>query len=191
MAFEFPIPSILGEAMKKISLALAGLALVAAPVVAAAQIENATVTASATVQASLTAATTNQLKFGTLAMDASSTLASSGGSQGPLSGSLTAGLGQVHVQHVSNVNVTAVVPAVLTNDDTATTLGFSATCARATTSGGAGTDTGGCASFSFTAGTPGTVQSTFILVGGTVTGDAAAGIGTFAGDIVLTFTAVN
>jgi hypothetical protein len=175
--------------MKKISLALAGLALVAAPVVAAAQ--SATVTASATVQASLTAATTNQLKFGTLDMGASSTLASSGGSQAALSGVSTAGLGQVHVQHNSNVNATATVPPVLTNSISGTTLGFAATCATATTSGGSGTDTGGCTSFSFTAAAPGTVQSTYILVGGTVTGDAAAGIGTFEGDVVLTFTAVN
>jgi hypothetical protein len=175
--------------MKKISLALAGLALVAAPVVATAQ--SATVTASATVQASLTAATTNQLKFGTLDMGASSTLASSGATQAALSGVSTAGLGQVHVQHNSNVNATAVVPAVLTNSITAETLGFAATCATATTSGGAGTDTGGCGSFSFTAAAPGTVQSTYMLVGGTVTGDAAAGIGTFEGDVVFTFTAVN
>jgi hypothetical protein len=175
--------------MKKLSLALAGLALVAAPVVASAQ--SATVNASATVQASLTAATTNQLKFGTLDMGTSSTLASSGGAQAALSGVTTAGLGQVHVQHNSNVNATTVVPTVLTNGVTGTTLGFAATCATASTSGGAGTDTGGCAAFSFTAAAPGTVQSTYILVGGTVTGDAAAGIGTFEGDIVLTFTAVN
>jgi hypothetical protein len=175
--------------MKKLSLALAGLALVAAPVVASAQ--SATVNASATVQASLTAATTNQLKFGTLDMGTSSTLASSGGAQAALSGVTTAGLGQVHVQHNSNVNATTVVPTVLTNGFTGTTLGVAATCATASTSGGAGTDTGGCAAFSFTAAAPGTVQSTYILVGGTVTGDAAAGIGTFEGDIVLTFTAVN
>jgi hypothetical protein len=175
--------------MKKISLALAGLALVAAPVVAAAQ--SATVNASATVQATLTAATTNQLKFGTLDMGASSTLASSGGPQAALSGVSTAGLGQIHVQHNSNVNASAVVPAVLTNGVTGQTLGFAATCARASTSGGAGTDTGGCAAFSFTAGAPGTVQSTYVLVGGTVTGDAAAGIGTFEGDLLFTFTAIN
>jgi hypothetical protein len=175
--------------MKKLSLALAGLALVAAPALASAQ--SATVNASATVQASLTAATTNQLKFGTLDMGTSSTLASSGGAQAALSGVSTAGLGQVHVQHNSNVNATAVVPTVLTNGATGTTLGFAATCATASTSGGTGTDTGGCASFAFTAAAPGTVQSTYILVGGTVTGDAAAGIGTFEGDVVLTFTAVN
>jgi hypothetical protein len=174
--------------MKKISLALAGLALVAAPVVAAAQ--SATVSASATVQASLTAATTNQLKFGTLDMDASSTLASSGGAQAALSGG-SAGLGQIHVQHNSNVNVSAVIPGVLTNSVTSQTLGFSATCALATTSGGAGTDTGGCGTFGFTVGTPGTSQSTFVLVGGTVEGDAAAGLGTFEADLVFTFTAVN
>jgi hypothetical protein len=176
--------------MKKISLALAGLALVAAPVVATAQ--SATVTASATVQASLTAATTNQLKFGTLDMGANSTLASSGaGTQAALSGVSTAGLGQIHVQHNSNVNVSAVIPGVLTNSVTTQTLGFSATCALATTSGGAGTDTGGCGTFGFTAGTPGTSQSTFVLVGGTVTGDAEAGLGTFEADLVFTFTAVN
>jgi hypothetical protein len=175
--------------MKMRILALAGLALAVAPAMAAAQ--SATVNASATVQASLTAATTNQLKFGTLDMGTSSTIASSGGAQAALSAVTTAGLGQVHVQHNSNVNATTVVPAVLTNSVTGTTLGFAATCATATTSGGTGTDTGGCTAFSFTAGAPGTVQSTYILVGGTVTGDAAAGIGTFEGDVVLTFTAVN
>jgi hypothetical protein len=172
----------------KNQLALA-VTLLFFPAVAAAQ--SATVNASATVQASLTAATTNQLKFGTLSMGASSTLASSGGSQAALSGVSTAGIGQVLVQHNSNVNVTTVVPTVLTNPVTALTLGFSATCATATTGGGAGTNTGGCASFSFTAAAPGTVQSTYILVGGTVTGNAAAGMGTFEGDLVLTFTAVN
>jgi hypothetical protein len=175
--------------MKKLSLALAGLALVAAPALAAAQ--SATVTASATVQASLTAATTNQLKFGTLDMGSSSTLASSGGAQAALSGVSTAGLGQVHVQHNSNVNVTTAVPTALTNSVSGTTLAFAATCATSNASGGGGTDTGGCASFSFSAAAPGTVQSTFVLVGGTVTGDAAAGIGTFEGDLVLTFTAAN
>jgi hypothetical protein len=175
--------------MTRLSYALAGLALVALPATTTAQ--SATVTASATVHASLTASTTNMLKFGTLDMGSSSTLASSGGAQAALSGVSTAGLGQVLVQHTSNVNVTTVVPAVLTNGVTGYTLGFAATCARSTTSGGAGTDTGGCGTFGFTAATPGTVQSTYVLVGGTVTGDAAAGIGTFEGDIVFTFTAVN
>jgi hypothetical protein len=176
--------------MKKVTLTAAALALCAAPAALAAQV-TADVTASARVEASIFASTTNQLQFGTLAMGASSTLASSGGSQAALSAPGVAGLGQVHVQHNSNVSVTTTVPAVLTNGTTGQTLGFAATCARATTSGGAGTDTGGCASFAFTVGMPGTVQSTYILVGGTVTGDAAAGIGTFEGDIVLTFTAVN
>jgi hypothetical protein len=103
----------------------------------------------------------------------------------------TAGLGQVHVQHNSNVNATTVVPTVLTNGVTAPRWASRPPARRPSTSGGAGTDTGGCASFSFTAAAPGTVQSTYILVGGTVTGDAAAGIGTFEGDIVFTFTAVN
>jgi hypothetical protein len=177
--------------MKKLSLAVAAFALVSAPAALQAQTATADVTASARVEANLTAATTNQLKFGTLAMGANSTLASSGGSQAALSGLATAGLGQVHVQHNSNVNVTTVVPAVLTNSVSGETLGFSATCATATTSGGSGTDTGGCATFSFSAGAPGTVQSTYVLVGGTVTGDAAAGIGEFNGTIGFTFAAAN
>lgn len=175
--------------MKKLSLTAAALALFAAPAALSAQ--SADVTASARVEASLTAATTHQLQFGTLAMGANSTLASSGGSQAALSGLSTAGLGQVHVQHNANVNVTASVPTVLTNSVTGNTLGFAATCATATTSGGSGTDTGGCASFGFTAGTPGTVQSTYVLVGGTVTGNAAAGIGDFQGTVSFTFTAAN
>jgi hypothetical protein len=176
--------------MKKLALSLAALSLVAAPALSA-QTATATVNASATVEASLTAATTHPLKFGTLAMGASSTLASSGGSQAALSGLASAGLGQIQVSHNSNVSVTATIPTVLTNSVTSTTLGFSATCATATSSGGSGTDTGGCASFGLTAGTPGTTQSTFVLVGGTVTGSAAAGVGTFTGDLVFTFTAVN
>ena len=177
--------------MKKLALSLAALSLVAAPAAVSAQTATATVNASATVEASLTAATTHQLKFGTLAMGASSTLASSGGSQASLSGLATAGLGQIQVGHNSNVSVTATVPAVLTNSVTGTTLAFSATCATASSSGGSGTDTGGCASFSFNAGTPGTTQNTFVLVGGTVTGSAAAGVGTFSGDLEFTFTAIN
>jgi hypothetical protein len=173
--------------MKKLALAVAALSLFALP----AQAQTVTVNASARVEASLTAATTHQLKFGTLAMGASSTLASSGAGQSSLSGLTTAGLGQIQVNHNSNVNVTAVVPSVLTNTTTGTTLGFAATCATATSSGGTGTDTGGCASFGFNAGTPGTVQSTYVLIGGTVTGSAAAGIGDFTGDIEFTFTAVN
>jgi hypothetical protein len=177
--------------MKKIALSLAALSLFAAPAVASAQTASATVSASATVQASLTASTTHQLKFGTLAMGASSTLASSGGSQAALSGLSTAGLGQIQVGHNSNVNVTATVPTVLTNSTSGQTLGFSATCATASTSGGTGTAAASCASFSFSAATPGTVQSTYVLVGGTVTGSAAAGVGTFAADIDFTFTAAN
>ncbi|HEX8691612.1 MAG TPA: hypothetical protein VF746_04260 [Longimicrobium sp.] len=176
--------------MKKLSLALAALAL-ALPAAARAQTATATVNASATVVASLTAATTHQLKFGTLALGASSTLASSGASQAALSGLTTAGLGQIQVGHNSSVGVTATVPAVLTNALTGTTLGFSASCATATTSGGSGTAVASCASFSFTAAAPGTVQSTYVLVGGTVTGSAAAGIGTFEGDLAFTFTATN
>lgn len=175
--------------MKKLALAVAALSLFAAPL--AAQTATATVNASARVEANLTAATTHQLKFGTLSMGTSSTLASSGASQAALSGLATAGLGQIQIGHNSNVNVTATVPAVLTNSVSGTTLGFSATCATATTSGGTGTDTGSCASFSFSAGTPGTVQSTYVLIGGTVTGSAAAGVGDFTGDIEFTFTAVN
>lgn len=175
--------------MKKLALAVAALSLFAAPL--AAQTATATVNASARVEANLTAATTHQLKFGTLSMGSSSTLASSGASQAALSGLATAGLGQIQVGHNSNVNVTATVPSVLTNSVTGTTLGFAATCATASTSGGTGTDTGSCASFSFNAGTPGTVQSTYVLVGGTVTGSAAAGVGDFTGDIEFTFSAVN
>jgi hypothetical protein len=174
--------------MKKLALTVAALSLFAIP--AQAQVV-ATVNASARVEASLTAATSHQLKFGTLAMGASSTLASSGASQSALSGLTTAGLGQILVSHNSNVNVTATVPAVLTNSVSGTTLGFAATCSTASTSGGTGTDTGGCGTFSFNAGTPGTVQSTYVLVGGTVTGSAAAGIGDFTGDIEFTFAAVN
>lgn len=177
--------------MKKLSLTLAALACVAAPGLARAQTATATVNASATVEASLTATTTHQLKFGTLAMGANSTLASSGGSQAALSGLATAGLGQVQVSHNSNVGVTATVPAVLTNSVSGLTLGFAATCARASSSGGAGTAVASCSSFSFNATAPGTVQNTFVLVGGTVTGNAASGVGTFTGDIDFTFTATN
>lgn len=177
--------------MKLLTLAVAGVALLGSAVAASAQTSSATVTASTTVQASLTASTTHQLKFGTLAMGASSTMASSGGTQAALSGLTTAGLGQVQVAHNSNVGVTTVIPSVLTNSVTGQTLGFSSTCATAATSGGAGTDTGGCASFSFNAATPGTVQNTYVLIGGTVTGSAAAGTGTFSGDLDFTFTAIN
>ena len=176
--------------MKKLTLSLAALAFAAVPAVASAQTASATVEASATVQASLTAATTHQLKFGTLAMGSSSTLASSGGSQAALSGLTSAGLGQIQVGHNSNVNVTASIPAVLTNATSGQTLGFAATCASAATSGGTGTAQT-CASFSFNAATPGTVQSTYVLVGGTVTGSAAAGVGTFTGEIDFTFVASN
>jgi hypothetical protein len=177
--------------MKKLTLTAAALAMCAAPAAISAQTANASVTASARVEANLTAATTHQLQFGTLAMGASSTLASSGGSQAALSGPGAAGLGQVQVSHNANVNVTTVVPTVLTNSVSGQTLGFAATCATANTSGGAGADTGGCGSFSFSAAAPGTVQSTYVLVGGTVTGDAAAGVGDFSGTINFTFTAAN
>src|SRR4051794_31437124 len=168
--------------MKKLALSLAAVACAALPAMVHAQ-ASATVTASATVQASLTAATTHQLKFGTLAMGSSSTLASSGASQASLSGLTTAGLGQVQVSHNSNVSVTAVIPTTLNNATSGQTLAFSASCATASSSGGSGTALGSCASFSFNAAAPGTVQNTFVLVGGTVTGDAAAGVGTFTGDL--------
>ena len=177
--------------MKKLALGLAAVACAVVPAMAHAQIASATVNASATVQASLTAATTHQLKFGTLAMGASSTLASSGASQASLSGLTTAGLGQIQVGHNSNVSVTATVPATLLNSVSGQTLGFSATCATASSSGGMGTAVASCASFSFSAAAPGTVQSTYVLVGGTVTGSAAAGVGTFTGDVDFTFTATN
>ncbi|HTE18344.1 MAG TPA: hypothetical protein VK689_08185, partial [Armatimonadota bacterium] len=112
--------------MKKLCLTAAAVALLAAPSVLNAQDASADVTASARVEASLTAATTHQLKFGTLAMGSNSTLASSGASQASLSGLSTAGLGQVQVQHNSNVGVTASVPSVLTNSTTGKTLAFAA-----------------------------------------------------------------
>lgn len=176
--------------MKKLALTAAAFALLGAPAALSAQ-ASADVTASARVEASLTAATTHQLKFGTLAMGSNSTLASSGASQASLSGLTTAGLGQVQVQHNSNVGVTATVPAVLTNSVSGNTLAFAATCATASTSGGTGAAIADCSSFSFNAATPGTTQSTYVLVGGTVTGDAAAGIGDFTGTISFTFTATN
>jgi hypothetical protein len=178
--------------MKKLSLTLAALAVAALPAVARAQQATATVNASATVVADLTATTTHQLKFGTLALGSSSTLASAGASQAALSGLTTAGLGQVQVNHNSNVSVTTTVPATLLNSVSGNTLGFAATCATASTSGGTGAAiTGGCSSFSFNAATAGAPQSTYVLVGGTITGSAAAGIGTFTGDVVFTFNAVN
>jgi hypothetical protein len=177
--------------MKKIALSLAALSLFVAPAALSAQTASATVNASATVQASLTASTTHQLKFGTLAMGSSSTLASSGASQAALSGLSTAGLGQIQIGHNSNVNVTTTVPTVLTNSTSGQTLGFSATCATASTSGGTGAAAASCASFSFSAAAPGTVQSTYVLVGGTVTGNAASGVGIFSADIDFTFTAAN
>jgi hypothetical protein len=177
--------------MKKLALAAAAAVLFGAPAALNAQVASADVTASARVEASLTAATTHQLKFGTLAMGSNSTLASNGASQAALSGLTTAGLGQVQVQHNSNVGVTATVPTALTNSASGTTLAFAATCATASTSGGTGTAVANCNAFSFNAGTPGTVQSTYVLVGGTVTGNSAAGVGDFTGTISFTFTATN
>jgi hypothetical protein len=178
--------------MKKLSLTLAALAVAALPAVAVAQTATATVTASATVVADLTATTTHQLKFGTLALGSSSTLAPNGASQAALSGLTTAGLGQVQVNHNSNVAVTTTVPSVLTNSVSGNSLGFAATCATASTSGGTGAAVaGGCNSFSLNATTAGTPQSTYVLVGGTITGSAAAGIGTFSGNVVFNFNAVN
>lgn len=175
--------------MKKLALAAAAVALFSAPALSA-QV-SADVTASARVEASLTAATTHQLKFGTLAMGSNSTLASDGATQAALSGLNTAGLGQVQVQHNSNVGVTATIPTALTNSATGSTLAFAATCGTASTSGGAATAVADCTSFGFNAGTPGAVQSTYVLVGGTVTGNAAAGVGDFTGTISFTFTATN
>ncbi len=170
----------------RIFTAAAVLALV---VPAAAQAQTATVTASATVQASLTATSTNQLNFGTLTMGQNQTIGTTGA--GALSAAGVAGRGQVHVQHNSNVNVTATVPSVLTRTGGAT-LDFAPTCATATTSGGSGTAvTGNCESFGFSATTLGTIQSTYILVGGTVTGNAASGVGTFSGDVVFTLASTN
>lgn len=177
--------------MKKLCLTAAAVALFAAPAAMQAQTASADVTASARVEANLTAATTHQLKFGTLAMGSNSTLASSGATQASLSGLTTAGLGQVQVQHNSNVGVTASIPAVLTNAVTGNTLGFAATCGTAATSGGTGVAVTNCASFGLNATTPGTVQSTYVLVGGTVTGSAAAGVGDFTGTVAFTFTATN
>lgn len=176
--------------MKKLCLAAAAAVLFGAPALQA-QTASADVTASARVEASLTAATTHQLKFGTLAMGSNSTLASSGGSQAALSGLTTAGLGQVQVSHNSNVGVTATVPTVLTNSVSGNTLAFAASCATASSSGGTGTAVADCSSFSFNAATPGTTQSTYVLVGGTVTGSSAAGVGDFSGTIQFTFTASN
>lgn len=177
--------------MKKLCLTAAAAVLLGVPAALNAQTATADVNASARVEASLTAATTHQLKFGTLAMGSNSTLASSGGTQAALSGLTTAGLGQVQVAHNSNVGVTASIPAVLTNSVSGSTLAFSATCGTASTSGGAGTAVASCAAFDLTSAAPGTVENTYVLVGGTVTGDAAAGVGDFSGLIQFTFTATN
>jgi hypothetical protein len=168
------------------AVAVVGLVL---PTMAQGQTANATVTASATVQASLTAATTNQLNFGTLTMGTNSTIGSAGA--GALSGAGTAGRGQVQVTHNSNVAVSTVLPTTLRNSSTNSTLGFAGTCATTTSTGGSGTAVADCASFMLTAGLLGTNQESFILVGGTVSGNSASGIGTFSGDVVFTFTAVN
>jgi hypothetical protein len=154
------------------------------------QAQTATVTASATVQASLSATTTNNLNFGTLDINAHRSILPSD----PLSVNGLAGRGQVHVQHNSNVSVMASVPSVLTNSATGKTLGFSATCALSDTSGAEGTAVpGGCGpnAFTFTAPSPGTLGSTYILVGGAVTGASDSGIGLFAGNVVFTLTSTN
>jgi hypothetical protein len=167
----------------KIFTAAAVMALV---LPAVAQAQTATVTATAIVQATISASTTNQLNFGTLMMGASSEI----NSGHALASAGAAGRGQVHVQHNSNVNVSTSFPLVLTRTGGAT-LAFAPTCATSNTSGAAGTAVPDCTNFSFTAATPGTQQSTYILVGGTVTGNAAAGVGTFTGDVIFTLTAAN
>lgn len=186
--FRAPFSGLKGNIMivRKIVLALL---LTAVPVIATAQGSTADMYVSATVQASLTSFATHQLRFGTLSMGGDYTLSAVGGTQATLSSATTAGLGQVHVQHNSNVLVTALMPTELRNG--INVLAFNATCARASASGGAGTDTGGCASFGLPVSALGTVQSTYVLVGGSVIGDGAAGIGDFSGTISFTFTAVN
>lgn len=177
--------------MKKLSLTLAALALVAAPSLASAQTTSATVNAQADVVATLTATVTNTLYFGQLALGASSTLApSTTGAQtlGNITGS-TVGIGQVQVSHNTDVNVTATATD-LTNSATSQTLTFSPACATAATSGGTGSSVT-CASFALTGPGSSTPTNSYVLVGGTVTGDAAAGIGTFTGSITFNLQAVN
>jgi hypothetical protein len=169
----------------KLFTAAAVLALV---VPAVAQAQTATVTASATVQASLTATTTNQLNFGTLTMGQTSIIGTTDAL--PLSAPGVAGRGQVHVQHNSNVNVTGTFPLSLLRADGLASLAFVPSCGTSSASGGSATG-GTCSSFALTAAAPGTVQSTYILVGGTVTGSGAAGVGTFSGDVVFTLTSTN
>lgn len=181
--------------MKKtfFAVAVVGAALAVAPGAASAQLStaSATVNASAFVQANLSATTTNQLRFGELQSGATSTLTSSGATQSALSTSTTAGLGQVQVTHNSKVNVTATLPTALSNGTA--TLSFSANCASATTSGGAGTAITNCSSFSVAPTAVGTSQSTYLLIGGTFNsaGAAATAFGTYQANITFNFAATN
>lgn len=170
--------------MKKATLL--ALALLAAPMVAEAQSASGTVNASATILAYLDVQNVSDLDFGTIAAGAGATM-----TPGVVPGSGT--LGVLQIDHNSDVSVAAAVPAFLTLAG-APNLPVNFSCGYSPAAAGAlsGAATACGALPNQTGNGDGTTRTSYIQVGGSISGvDTTDRMpGTYTGSLVFTVTAV-
>lgn len=178
--------------MHKIQLALAVMAMAASATTASAQTATGSVTASARVNAVLTATNVANLNFGTA-------ISPSAGSVVIATGAAPSGTGQtlgaISISHNSDFS-TAVTGAPTTLDQGLNQLPVSFACAYSTSATGAIVAGSGAACSAMgnrSVTTLGTTQTTFLQVGGTLTVPANPAPGTYTGAsaIAFLFTAVT
>jgi hypothetical protein len=178
--------------MRKIQLAVAVMALAASATAASAQTATGSVTASARVDAVLSATNNANLNFGTAISPTAGSVTIATGAAPSGTGQV---LGSISVSHNSDFS-TAVTSAPTTLDNGANQLTVSFACAYSTSATGAIVAGSGAACASMgnrSVTTLGTTQTTFLQVGGTLTVPANPAPGTYTGAsaIAFLFTAVT
>ena len=172
--------------MRIVRLAAALIAVAATAGSVSAQTATGSVTASATVGAVLSATNSANLNFGTgISPTAGSGVIGTGAA--PSGTGQT--LGAISISHNSNFSTT-VTGAPTTLDNGANTLSVSFSCAYSTSASGAIVSGSGAACASMgnrTVTTPGTTETTFLQVGGTLTVPANPAPGTYTGATAISF----
>jgi len=174
--------------MKKV--AMLALGLMVAPVAAQAQSASASVNATATILAFLDVQNVSDVDFGTIAAGSAATLT-------PGTPPATGTLGVLLVNHNSDVNVSAVVPAGLTlfgGSGTEPALPVTFSCGYSAAAAGA-LDGASAACNSLpnrTGNADGTTRTSYVQVGGSIgSADTTDRIpGTYTGSLVFTVVAV-
>jgi hypothetical protein len=174
--------------MKKV--AMLALGLMVAPVAVEAQSASGTVNATATILAFLNVQNVSDVNFGSIAAGAAATLT-------PGTTPATGTLGVLRINHNSNVNVSASVPADLTlvgGSGSEPTLPVTFSCGYSVAASGALSGAAAaCNSLPNRAGNgDGTTRTSYVQVGGSIAAAATTDRlpGTYTGSLVFTVVAV-